>query len=459
MRLQKKCFAMICWLIAVSTFSLLGQAQTPDEFQNRRATVIERMAPSSVMVLRSAGSFGTFHTAPQNGGFYYLTGINEPGAFLVLFSRHNASDPEILPNMKQYAGESILFVIPQNPERADWDAQPIGIEGAKTKMGFRTAYSASEFADFFDELLLDNPANLYMDIKKSSGLREPLTEDEQLVNTARSKGADFNIKSPGEILTEMSLTRSHAEIELLRTATDITIEAQRAAITSLKPGMYEYQLQAIVEYVYTLNGAQRSAFPCIIGSGVNSCILHWMVNTRKMESGDIVVIDIGAEYNLYGSDITRTVPVNGKFTKRQRDVYEIVLHANEAAIEMVAPGVDYQKVSDKADEIVGEGLVKLGLIKDKSEFQKYYFHGLSHTIGLRAGGRDEIGILKPGMVITIEPGIYIMEEAIGVRIEDDVLVTENGHDVLTKNITKQADEIEKLMQKDGLDYRKFLIKK
>jgi len=176
-----------------------------------------------------------------------------------------------------------------------------------------------------------------------------------------------------------------------------------------------------------------------------------------MEAGDVVVVDMGATWKHYPADITRTYPVSGKFSPRQRAVYEIVLAANEAAIAMVAPGVDYQEISQKAADIIGEGLVNLGKIEDKSEFRKYYFHGLSHHLGARVGGRTELGRLEPGMVLTIEPGIYIREEGIGVRIEDDVLVTETGHEVLSRQVPKTISDIEKAMKGKGLDYTAYLL--
>jgi Xaa-Pro aminopeptidase len=255
----------------------------------------------------------------------------------------------------------------------------------------------------------------------------------------------------------MLRTKSMAELEILKTSVDIAAEAHHAVMKSIRPGMYEYQLQSIIKYVYGINGAPAEGFPCIIGSGPNSVILHWMENSRKMEDGDIVVVDIGADYEFYWSDITRTIPVNGKYTDRQREIYEIVLKANEEAIKMVKPGVPFSEVSKKADEILAEGMLRIGLIDDKKDFKKYYFHGLGHHIGLINARGISIGTLEPGMVITIEPGIYIKEEALGVRIEDDVLVTEDGHKVLSAAAPKKIDEIEKLMSEDGLDINDHLI--
>ncbi len=436
----------------------LLHGQNAEVCKDRRLRVWEQMKSDSVMILRSRGTFGRFHTESQDGNFYYLAGIDEPDAFLVLqkmrFRRFispppKSSDPEM--------GKTVLFVPPREERRADWDALPLGLKGAE-ELGFPDVRPSAEFEDYFDELLLGGVDILYMDIDRSRRVSEPFTADEQILRRAREKGADFKLTPPGEILTSMGRTRDASEIRMLRKAIDITAEAQLAAMQALRPGMYEYQLQAVIEYVYTLNGSRRVAFPCIIGSGKNSCILHWMLNSKQMNAGEVVVVDIGAQYNFYSADITRTLPVNGKFSPRQREIYEIVLAANQAAIAMVAPGVDFALISRKAADMIGEGLVKLGLIEDKREYRRYYFHGLGHAIGLRVGTGGGLGKLEPGMVLTIEPGIYIREEGLGVRIEDDVLVTETGHEVLSRRVPKTIDEIERLMQKKGLDTALHLLK-
>jgi Xaa-Pro aminopeptidase len=423
------------------------------------------MKLNSVMVLRSKGSLGTFHPQTQadssfyySRNFYYLTGLNEPEAYLVMYSSPESPTFFQMRDQSLNPTQQILFVMPQNKTRTSWDALPLGIKAAKKTLGFNDARSSKGFQEYLERILMGKRDIIYMDYKRSQGLMAPLTSDEQVFKKARDKGASFALSSPNKILTEMGRVRSQTEIALIKKAVNITAQAQLAAMRSIKPGMLEYQLQAIVEYVYTTNGAQASAFPSIIGSGPNSCILHWGLNSRKMKSGDIVVVYIGAEYNLYGADITRTIPVSGKFSNRQKEVYEIVLTANETAINMVAPGVVFKDISNKAAEIVGEGLAKLGLIKDKKKYRKYYFHGLGHPIGLRVGGWSRMGILEPGMVITIEPGIYIREESLGVRIEDDVLVTETGCEVLSRHVPKTIAEIEELMRQEGLDYNQYLLK-
>ena len=444
--------------VAVFLFTVVLSAQTSGEFNDRRKKVIENMEPNSVMIIKSGESSGIFNYPRLGGYFYYLTGINEPGTFLVLRSKSTKpSVPSRFGRRSMSPGPEILFIKPADPSRANWDALTLGIEGAKKKGGFANVRPSGEFDEYFGKILLSDPVILYMNYEKSENINDPLTPDEQLFKKARNKGASFEIKSPSIILNPMLAIKSPAEIEILKKAINITAEAHKEAMRSIQPGMYEYQLQAIIRFVYRMNGAPGIGFPCIIGSGINSVVLHWMENSRKMEEGDIVVVDIGAEYSMYWADITRTIPVNGKYSKRQKEIYEIVLKANEEAIKMVAPGIDFADISKKADEILADGMQRIGLIKEKSEFKKYYYHGLGHHIGIINARGDRLGKLEPGMVITIEPGIYIREEKLGVRIEDDVLVTETGYDVLTKNIPKKIEEIEKLMSEKGMDYKKNLI--
>jgi Xaa-Pro aminopeptidase len=341
--------------------------------------------------------------------------------------------------------------------RADWDAQGFGIEGARDKRGFEHVMPFCEFDAYLGQLLLNSPGLIYMDYDKSSTLEGPLTEDEQILMMARDKGVNLTIQPPSILLSPMLWIKSPTEIELIRKAVEITAEAHHTAMRSIQPDMYEYQLDGIIRYVFRINGAPGAGFPCIIGSGPNSVVLHWMENSRKMMNGDMIVVDIGAEYGMYWADITRTIPVNGTFNPRQKEIYEIVLKANEEAIKMVAPGVAFTEITKKVDEILADGMVEIGLIQDKKDFKKYYYHGLGHHIGLINTQGGEIDSLEPGMVITIEPGIYIREEALGVRIEDDVIVTENGHEVLSTSVPKSVKDIEQMMREEGIDIKKHLV--
>jgi Xaa-Pro aminopeptidase len=334
------------------------------------------------------------------------------------------------------------------------------------KPGFASVRSSAEFQAFFETLVL-NPATLvvYLDYERSRGLGSPLTVDEQLFKQARDKGAVFTVRTASSLIAPLRTIKSAAEIDLLKTAAAITAEAQKEAARTARPGLFEYQIQAVIEHVFMVNGAMRPGFSTIVGSGPNSCILHWSDNTRQAAAGDLAVLDIGAEYGMYTADITRTIPLSGTFTERQKAVYEIVLRANEAAIEMIGPGVKMADVNAKVNDIIADGLVKLGLIKDRTGLRQYYMHGLSHPVGLQVhdvtGGPGQTlgGTLEPGMVITIEPGIYIREEGLGVRIEDDVVVTETGHDVITAAAPKSVAEVEALMKQGGMDFGRYLVRR
>ena len=469
-------------------------AQTAEECQARRKAVRAKMEPRSVLILRGAARQGEGGFRQENN-LYYLTGLNEPGVSLVLYPEQPAGgraeaptggaapvDRTVLPQGMPASGgvpgvgfgagpSEILFITPPAPARAPArpgepqppaPAPPPRLE----KPGFTSVRSSADFQAFFENLLLSpSTAIIYMDYERSRGLSSPLTIDEQLLKQARDRGATFTVRTTSSLIAPFRMIKSAAEIDLLKTAAAITAEAQKEAARTARPGLFEYQIEAVIEHVFMVNGAMRPGFSTIVGSGPNSCILHWSENTRQAVAGDLAVLDIGAEYNMYTADITRTIPISGKFTDRQKAVYEVVLRANQAAIDMVGPGVKMADVNAKVNDILAEGLVALGLIKDKTGLRQYYTHGLSHPIGLQVhdvtggGGQTLGGTLQPGMVITIEPGIYIREEGLGVRIEDDVLVTETGREVITAAAPKTVAEIEALMKQEGMDFGRYLIKK
>ena len=433
--------------------SVSSFAQDSEEFSGRRSRVINSMSPGSVMILRSPKSSDMFDYSRRGGYFYYLTGIDEPGCTLVVFSKDFKMIPGSVSPVKE-----ILFIHPLNTARVNWDAPTIGTDGARTKSGIVDVRPESEAFDFIGQLLTGNFPLLYMDIKKSGSAIAPLTEDEQLIKQVRDHGSMFEIQAPSVLLARLVARKSPSEIELMRKVIMITAAAQKEAMRSVRVGMYEYQLDAIIRFIFSVNGAGSVSFPTIAGSGINSVILHWMENSRQMENGDIVVVDCGAENKMYCADITRTYPVSGKFTDRQKKIYEIVLAANEEAIKKIKPGISMNEVSGVADSVLAAGMLRIGLIRDKSEFRKYYYHGLSHNIGLKDTFGGSLQVLEPGMIITIEPGIYVREEKTGVRIEDDVLVTDTGYEVLSGSAPKQVAEIERGMKEEGMDVFGKVIK-
>ncbi|MDP4221829.1 MAG: aminopeptidase P N-terminal domain-containing protein, partial [Bacteroidota bacterium] len=318
---------VLTMVLTFTGISTASNSQTAQEFMNRRKEVISRMVPGSVMILRTSDPNARFDVSRRGGNFYYLTGIDEPGCTLVLLSNDLVSGTGALS-----ATNEVLFIRPLNSARVNWDAQTIGIEGAKTKYGLEETGSSQFAQEFTGRLLVSPLKTVYIDMEKPALVNAPLSDNEQLIKMARDHGATFTVLSPSTIIKPMLSVKSPAEIELTRKAVEITAEAQREAIRSLKPDMYEYQLEAVVRYVFSVNGSKSLSFPTIIGSGINSVVLHWMENSKKMEAGDLVVVDCGAEKDMYCADITRTYPVSGKYTERQKAIYDIVLNANEEAI-------------------------------------------------------------------------------------------------------------------------------
>ncbi|MCI0659785.1 MAG: Xaa-Pro dipeptidase, partial [Acidobacteria bacterium] len=280
--------------------------------------------------------------------------------------------------------------------------------------------------------------------------------------------APTTIIDPGTILHEMRLRKNEEDLKSLRRAAQISAEGHIAAMKYCKPGMYEYELEAMIEYVFRKNGATGVGYPSIVGSGFNTTILHYNTNNDQIEDGDLVLIDAGAEFNLFSGDITRTFPANGKFTKAQQSIYEAVLNAQKEVIKMVKPGESFMKLHEKAVEVVSDELLKLGLVAgdrqevvEKGTYKKFFMHRTGHWLGMdvhdvgRYKVRDEWRILEPGMVFTVEPGIYIPARSenvseeffdIGVRIEDDVLVTETGYEVLTSAVPYEVRDVEATMK-------------
>jgi Xaa-Pro aminopeptidase len=436
-------------VLSFCAFAVLVQAQAPEEYQQRRQAVRLKMEPNSVLILRSSERIGESPFRQENS-LYYLTGINDPDTFLILFAAA-AGEQQRGPSGSARPNE-ILF----------WSPPGSGAGGAQKppeKPGFETLRRPAEFQTYFERILLSAAPVIYLDYQHSRNLNGPLTADEDLLRRARDRGAPFVVKPTAVLIDPLRRIKSAAEIEILKTAAAITVEALKEAMRSTDPGLYEYQIQSIIEHVFSFNGALRPGFSTIVGSGPNSCVLHWSENTRLTKDGDLAVLDVGAEYQMYTADITRTIPVNGIFTQRQRNIYEVVLQANRAAIDMVAPGVDMRDINNRVNDILSQGLIKLGLIRDVSGLRQYYTHGLSHPIGLQVHDVGGLGQLETGMVITIEPGLYLPEESLGIRIEDDVLVTGNGHTVISSGVPKTINGIEDLMKQDpSLDFRRYLIK-
>jgi Xaa-Pro aminopeptidase len=420
---------------------------------------IKRMSPDSIAIIGSAReatrSNDTLYRYRQDSDFYYLTGFDEPEAIAI-----------IAPSHKEH--RFTLFVRPRDPEREIWDGRRAGVEGARSEYGADAAFPISEFDAKLTDFL-NGANNLYYRIGNGNAeLDETIVKQIRHLRALGRRGmrAPEAIIDTGAIIHEMRLFKSEEEIALMQRAADIASEGHIEAMKQARPGMKEYEIEALLEYTFRKNGASAPAYTSIVGGGANATVLHYINNDATLSDGDLLLIDAGAEYQGYASDITRTFPVRGRFTEGQREIYDLVLEAQLACIEMVRPGERPQDIQKRSVEVLTEGMLRLGLLKGNAEtiikeekYKQFYMHTVGHFLGLdvhdvgRYHIKDESRQLEPGMVMTVEPGIYISPATkeipekylgIGVRIEDDVLVTEDGNRILSDKAPKQVEEIEEL---------------
>ena len=419
---------------------------------------MRRMAPKSVAIIPGAHdtrrSNDTHYRFRQDSDFFYLTGFEEPDALAVI-------KPE---GDTKYT----LFVRPRDPEREIWDGRRAGVEGAKSEFGAEESFPIAEFESKLAEFL-DGADVLYYRLGVDSDLDNTIIKELSRMRSLNRKPVHppQTIVDPATIVHEMRVLKSDDEIAIMQTSADIAAEAHCEAMKTVRAGMQEYQIEALIEQVFRRHGASGPAYTSIVGGGPNATVLHYINNDAELHDGDLLLIDAGAEYKGYASDITRTFPINGRYTKAQREIYDLVLKAQMQCVEMVRPGVTHEQLKRHSIEVLTEGMVELGLLKGDPEelikeakHEQFYMHGLGHMIGIDVHdvGRYYLGQesrpLEPGVVMTVEPGLYISPNTkdvpeqylgIGVRIEDDVLCTNNGPRVLTNKVPKQAEEIEELM--------------
>lgn len=396
----------------------------------------------------------THYPYRQDSDFWYLTGCSEPEAVLVL-----------VPGRRH--GEAILFCRERDPEREGWDGPRLGPEGAVDVLGLDDAYPIGDIDEILPGLL-EGRRRVYYHLGRDAEFDLKLIGWINRVRAQTRQGAQppQEFLALGHLLDEMRLFKSAEEIALLQKAADISVEAHRAAMRAARPGLHEYALQAEVEYVFRRHGAEP-AYPSIVGAGANACILHYRANTARTRAGELVLIDAGAEYRGYAADITRTFPVTGRFSRAQRALHDLVCRAQAAALAVATPGRPYAAIHDAAVHTLVDGLLSLGLLQGSLEavvangdYKRFYRHKTGHWLGLDVHDVGEYQIdgasrlLEPGMVLTIEPGLYIPADdptvapqwrGIGIRIEDDVLITRDGHRVLTAALERSADDIEALM--------------
>jgi Xaa-Pro aminopeptidase len=425
-----------------------------EPYESRRRALLERL-DRGVAVLRAAPvtvrNNDVEHAYRQDSDLLYLTGLDEPDCALVLSNVHSEH-------------RSVLFVRPRNPDREMWEGPRVGVDEAPKRYGVNVAYSIDELADKLPGYLL-NVQKLMTRMGSNAAYDAAIFK---AIGAARSRARNggswpTEIIDPTLIIDEMRLVKSDCELQMVRRAIQITAEGHLRAMRETRPGMKEYEIEALLSHTYRSGGAERHAYEPIVGSGPNGTVLHYVRNNRVIEPNDLVLIDSGAEYGYYAADVTRTFPASGKFTAEQRQIYQIVLDAQLAALGDVRPGVSVEDLHRKACEVIVDGLLGLGLlggdraeILDTQSYKRFFPHRTSHWLGMDVHdvGRYFVDSkprgLSAGMLLTVEPGIYVppgdsapkQYQGIGVRIEDDVLVTDSGCEVLTAAVPKTIAELE-----------------
>jgi Xaa-Pro aminopeptidase len=399
----------------------------------RRAALLDRIG-TGVAVIRSADEKSIEGDYPQDSDFrqdndcFYMTGLETADSWLVLVARSDQPD------------QTILFIPARDSAEERWTGPKLGPGPDATALtGIADNRPSADARQAIRELLNAPGAVLYY--PRFGGSRDS-TFLRQLGLTD-SAGRALQKRTLRIQTGALRLIKDEDEIGRLRKAIDITAEAQREAMKAARPGMWEYEIEALIEYTFRRRGAERVGFPSIVGTGINSTTLHYDKGRRQTEPGDLVVMDIGAEYGYYSADVTRTIPITGRFTQRQRALYDLVLGSQQAAIDSVRPGVTIGQLNAISRRYMRE---HSGSLCGAESCDRYFIHGLSHWLGMDVHDVGEYGKpLAPGMVLTVEPGIYIPAEKTGIRIEDDVLVTASGYDLLSKSAPRSAGEIEALM--------------
>jgi Xaa-Pro aminopeptidase len=386
---------------------------------------------------------------------WYLTGFAEPGAVAVLTS---------------HDGEArlTLFVRPRDPERETWTGRRAGVEGARERFAADAAHPIEELDELLPKLL--EPADaVWYSLGTNAEMDGRIIKQLKKFRSTRPRGGKgpWDVRDPAALMDRWRLVKEPGEIERIRAACTLSAKAHLAAMRATAPGVGEWELEATLDSTYRRAGGWGPSYPSIVGSGVNATILHYTTNDCVLREGDVVLVDSGAELAMYCGDITRAYPVSGRFTPEQREVYEIVLAAEEAAIAVVRPGAAFSEIHDAAVRVLTEGLIRLGVLEggvdeaiEETKYKRFYMHQTSHWLGLDvhdAGPyreRDGSWIaLEAGMVLTVEPGLYFPDEddvpealrGLGIRIEDDVLVTAEGYETLTRDVPVAVDEVEALV--------------
>jgi Xaa-Pro aminopeptidase len=428
----------------------------PASFHKARRDSLRALMPDSSVAFFFASpernrSNDVYYEYHQDPNFYYLTGYTEPNSLLILFKEEVVWEGAVT--------DEVLFVQERNPQWEVWNGRRLGQNGAEESLAIKAIELNKNFKmvdSIFkgkSKVFFQMPYAMEEQDTSSTGNLNGLYQ--HFSNSLHNMNGEVEAsqKSLAMMMATLRQEKTEEELSLLQKAIDITCEAQNELMRKITPEMAEYQTEAIVEYVFKSSGAEYTGFPSIQGSGENSCILHYTSNRRPLRNGGLLVSDIGAEYRGYTADVTRTIPPSGKFSKEEKIIYELVLEAQEAGIKEARAGNIFWKPHMAAQEIIAEGLKKLGIIENTGDVRKYFMHGTSHYLGLDVHDAGMYGPLQVNQVITVEPGIYIAEGAdcdpkwwnIGVRIEDDILITEGGPVNMSEKAPRKIKEIEALM--------------
>ncbi len=402
-----------------------------------RQRLIEQLDENSITFLFSGQA--PIQTSDQaylftpNKNCYYITGIDFEKA-IYMVAKVNGVTTEY------------LFIERRDLHMEKYMGKMIDVEEAAEKFGFQNVKYIDEMDDVVSRILFSNDVyKMYLDLERYKMYVFPSLA-ENFAKKMRELYPYLQIKNAYPIIANLRVIKTPEEIENIKKAVKITEDGVRLMMKKLKPGLREYEVEAYYNFVLNSNGVKMPAFKTIAGSGINSTLLHYDKNNRVMEDGDVILFDLGAEWEYYAADVSRVYPVNGRFTKRQKELYNIVLEANKDTLSKMVPGYPHEEISANGKRIITEGLKRLGLIKDDSEVGKYYLHGSGHFIGLDTHDvGDDSKPLKPNMAITLEPGLYVPEEGIGIRVEDTLVITETGNIVFSDTIPKEIEEIEEIM--------------
>lgn len=432
-----------------------------EEFISRQHRLLSLCEPESVCVIPAAKactrSRDTHFPFRQDSDFWYLTGFDEPDSWLLLSNHSQFSDPY----------RAMVFRA-KDKQSEIWEGRRLGVDAGLSFFALDEAFSTDELPDILYEWLGGHD-HVYFPMHSDSGATEVIMEVcNRLRNASKENLAPAALCDVSPLIHEMRLFKSACEIAMMKAAARISCQAHKRAMKFAHPGCYEYQIEAELHHEFAMAGARYPAYSSIVGSGDNGCILHYAENSDVVNDGELILIDAGAEYYGYAADITRTFPVSGKFTQPQRDIYAIVLEAQKQIIDRIGPGMTFSEANTIATEVIVEGLIDLSILQGtvadnlaSHAYRRYYMHGIGHFLGLdvhdvgdyKHDGEERP--LQPGMVITIEPGIYIGSDSpvaqkykgLGVRIEDNLVITATGAEVITEDVPKEIDDIEALMRK------------